>query len=192
MTIGKKLMLAFGAMLAFMLILAYSDLSSISSLGNLLEAEIGKTAKQAEIANALTVYAYQMRSTQRGVVLYSLLKDQSGVEQNQDAFRAGSERLEKAISDLRPILRKPAARGAVDAIQTDFDAWMPLYQQIQQFSANQRFDADFSRVVAKTAALNNDIESEADKLRQVQSETQAEEAQNASAAVPPAAGLPFC
>ena len=43
MTIGKKLTLAFGAVLVLLLGLAYSDLSSVASLDQELATEINQT-----------------------------------------------------------------------------------------------------------------------------------------------------
>jgi hypothetical protein len=80
MTIGKKLMLAFGAMLALVLGLAYSSLSSTSSLGQELDTTVNVTAKKTDWIGQIDTATSDLRVGQRGVVLYSILKDPARVE----------------------------------------------------------------------------------------------------------------
>jgi methyl-accepting chemotaxis protein len=183
MTIGKKLMLAFGAMLALALGLAYAALSSVGKVGNALDTEINKTAKKVDLANSIITYAYRMRSAQRGVVMYSQLKDPAKVDQNKEAFQSASDSLQKAIAEIRPLLVNQAAREAVDTMQANFTAWLPLYEELLKFCANQRFDTDFTRTLFTIGELNNDIEASAAEIIKAQRETQLEEEQSAAATV---------
>ncbi len=183
MTIGKKLMLSFGAMLALTVALAWSALSSIGGLSTALDNEINKTARKAEMAGAFAQAAYEMRAGQRGVVMYTVLKDPSKVEQSKEMFRSGSDHMQKTVSDIQPLLIKPAARQAVDNIQAALGAWLPLYQEIVKYCGEQRFDAEFTRVLDRTAELNDRVEQQSAKLLEVQKETQGEEEQASASMV---------
>jgi hypothetical protein len=50
MTIGKKLVLCFGAMLALVLGMGYSSLSSVGTLSTELDSAVNKTARKTELA----------------------------------------------------------------------------------------------------------------------------------------------
>lgn len=81
MTIGKKLMLAFGAMLALTLGLAYSSLTSVDSLGTELNTATTNLAKKSALVSQLSVGVANMSRAQRGLVLYSMLKQTAKAEE---------------------------------------------------------------------------------------------------------------
>ncbi len=53
MTIGKQLMLCFGAMLALVLCLGTSSLYSVGNLGTALDSAANKTARKTEMAGEI-------------------------------------------------------------------------------------------------------------------------------------------
>jgi methyl-accepting chemotaxis protein/methyl-accepting chemotaxis protein-1 (serine sensor receptor) len=183
MTIGRKLTLAFGAMLALVLGLGYSALSTAGNLGDALDTEINNTAKKIEIASAIAANVSQMRMGQRSVVMYTLLKAPAKADQSQELFRSGYDSLLKNIAEIRPLLVKPAAFQALNNIETALSAWLPLYQQILKFSAAGQFDADFAATADKTTELNNRLMAQTDGLVRLQKETEAVAAQSAAASV---------
>ena len=124
-----------------------------------------------------------MRSAQRGVVVFSVLKEPAKVEQNKQMFQAARNGIEKAVADIRPLLIKPASRQALDMIQTELISWPLLYQEILQQCGNQNFGSDLSRVMDKTGAINKVVSEATTQLLQVQKETQAESAQSAAGTI---------
>src|ERR1051326_1650605 len=86
-TIGKLLALSFGGLLAMVLVLGYASLSSIGTLSAQLDTAVNGTVAKVEIAGQIAADASDMRVGQRGVVMYSLLKDAAGVEQSKEIDR---------------------------------------------------------------------------------------------------------
>ncbi len=181
LTIGKKLMAGFGALLALVMGLAWSSMSTGSNLGAALDTQVNKTAVKSQLAASIAAAAYKMRSGQRGVVMYSALNHPEKVEQNAQIFAEGAAALQKAVSDIRPLLIKPEAISAVERIRTAFDSWQPLYQEIARRCAEKRFDGDLVVVLDKTGVVNKQLEEDAGTLIQVQKGIQAEAAKEAAA-----------
>ena len=164
MTIGKKLMLSFSALLALMLGLAYSSLSSTGTLSAELDTAINKTAKKTELAGQIQTAVSDMRAGQRGLILFSMLKDAPKVEMARETFRAASARVEKAMVEIRPMLVTEVGRQAVDTIQVQTGAWMPLYQEIERACAAQRFDAAMTSTMDRTVTMAGQMQKAADRL----------------------------
>lgn len=181
MTIGKKLMLSFGALLALMLGLAYSSLSSTGTLSAELDTAVNKTAKKIEIAGQIQTAVSDMRVGQRGLILFSMLKDTPKIEMAREAFRTGSARIEKAMVEIRPMLVTEAGRQVVDNIQAQTVTWTPLYQEIERACAAQRFDAAMTGTMDRTVAVAGLMQKAADQLMEMQRGLNQAAAENASA-----------
>jgi methyl-accepting chemotaxis protein/methyl-accepting chemotaxis protein-1 (serine sensor receptor) len=180
MSIGKKLTLAFAAMLALVLGLGYFGYASIDSLGKALDNQVNSTAKKAEIAGQIEAGAYKMRTAQRGLVMYALLKDPAKAKQNNELFQSSADTVAKEIAEMRPLLSKPAAREALDSMQADVTAWLPFYQEILKAANSKRFDAAFLRNMEKVAELNAHLDATNLRFLQIQTETQAEAVKSAA------------
>ena len=183
MTIGKKLVMCWSAMLALVLLLGYSSVHSVNNLNDALHTQISTTGKKTELASLIPLHVYQMRFAQRGIIMYSQLKDSANVKENETAFRVGYASIGNVLAKLRPLLVKPAGRQAVNDLQTELGAWMPLFDQLAKCSAEQRFDDEFSRALGASVKLNQQMVVDAEKLSQVQKEIQAETEQAAGATV---------
>ena len=168
MTIGKKLTLCFGGMLALVLGLGYSSVSSVRVLSTELDEAVNKTARKTELAGQIQTTVSEMRAAQRGVVLFSMTKDAPKSEAAKDAFRSAATRIEKAIAELRPLVTTEAGRQAVDAIPPQLSTWLALYQDIVQHCAAQRFDANMTSSMDRTAAVAGQTQKAAEQLAEAQ------------------------
>jgi len=166
MTIGKKLMLSFAGVVLMVLGLAYSSLRSIGSLVNSLDTAVNNTAKKVEIAEQLDCAAAYLRVGQRGVILYSVLKEPAIVERSKETFLSTTARIEKLAAELKPMVASGAGRESVETIQTQLANWQPLYQEIVQMSAAGRFDTTLNATVNKTIEMADQIQKAAQELQQ--------------------------
>lgn len=180
MTIGKKLTLGFGALLALVIGLGYSSLSSVGTLSSELDLAVNKTARKTELAGQIQTAVSDMRAGQRGLVLFSMLKDPPKVEMAREAFRTASTRIEKLMAEIRPMLVTEAGRQAVDTIQAPWGTWVPLYQEIAQACAAQRFDAAMTSAMDRTVTMAGQMQKGAEQLLEVQRGLLNTSAQNAA------------
>jgi methyl-accepting chemotaxis protein len=169
-TIGKKLMWAFGAMLALTLGLAYSSLSSVTSLGKQLDTTGNVTARKSQIAGELALNAAIMSRGQRGLVAYTALKDGAHAEAAKQMFYSSAAEMQKLLAELRPLLRVERARQAADSISQAVSAWTPLMQDLARLCAEQKFDQEMTGVLNKMADSGNLAIKSAGDLSQVEKE----------------------
>ncbi len=180
MTIGKKLMLAFGAVLALTLGLAYSSLTSINTLGAELDTAATKTAKKADLMSRISLGIANMSRAQRGLVLYSMLKDTSKAEQVGRPFLTTADNIEAQLAELRPLLETERAKQAVEKIASALVAWKPLYGDLAGLCTKQQFDTTLTATIDKMVDLGIEASKAADELAQTQRELFAASARKAT------------
>ena len=179
--IGMKLTLCFGAMLALVLGLGYSSLSSVGSLGAALDLAVNKTAKKSELAGNVQAAVWEMRAGQRGLVLFGMLKDPAKAETAREGFRAATARVERSLAEIRPLLVTEGARQAVDTIQEQLGAWIPLNQEIARAVAAQQFDAAMVNSMDRTVTMAAQMQKAGDVLLESQRSLLKAAAQDADA-----------
>jgi methyl-accepting chemotaxis protein/methyl-accepting chemotaxis protein-1 (serine sensor receptor) len=132
MTIGKKLIICFAAMLMAALGLGYTSWSSIGKLSGLLDTAVEKTAQKMNICGDLGKTLSEMESLERGMGLRVATQDPELVEQYQQAFAAKAAKAERGLNELRPLLVTDAARQAADALQVSLAAWQGAHQELMR------------------------------------------------------------
>ena len=160
MTIGKKLMLACGAMLALTLGLAYSSLSSVGSLGKALDVEINKTGKKIELVGAdpeKRVGNAGGRSA--GEVLYSVSQGaHQSVESEKELLRTGGDNIQKSIAEIRLLLVTPVGKQALERYGLGSRRLATGFGRNWRSCSNQRFDAELQQTITKSAELLGQID----------------------------------
>jgi len=175
MTIGKKLMFAIGGMLAVLLGLAYSSFSSLGTLGTLLDTAVNKTAKKMVLVGSIEVAVEHLRTAQRGVILYSMLKNPAVVNKSKELFSSSTAEVGKQVEQLRPMLVTEAGRHAADTIQAKVEAWQPLYHEIVRMSDAGQFDEKLNDTVNETLVNYEPMLKSVEQLQQLLSTIQAAE-----------------
>jgi methyl-accepting chemotaxis protein/methyl-accepting chemotaxis protein-1 (serine sensor receptor) len=153
MTIGKKLILSFGAMLMVTLGLAYSTLSSIAAISGQLETAVNATAQKVEIVHEIDKAASAMRVGQRGLILFSVLKQPDRAEQGRQQFLAATRRTNELLSELRRLLISEESRRDAATIESSVEAWKPLFEEISGLCARQQFDSKLLGLIDRTFAV---------------------------------------
>ncbi len=76
-----------------------------------------------------------MRAGQRGLILFSMMKDPAKVEMAKEAFRSASAKVEKIGGANASPAGDRAGRQSADTIQVQIGSWRPLYQQMRTRAA---------------------------------------------------------
>ena len=118
LTVGKKLMISFGIMLALTLGLAYSSLTSISSLSADLNTAVNSSAKKLDGSAQLTIDTSDMFSLERGMAVRAITNETAIVEKYRRDFERLASEAEKDIKDILPLLTTDAGRRAAETAQT--------------------------------------------------------------------------
>jgi methyl-accepting chemotaxis protein len=130
MTIGKKLMLGFAALLVVALGLAGGYLYSVGSLGGELKTATDVTAKKVFLISELQGNVFRMRSAQRGVMLYSLGKVPERAQSNKQDFETRAASVEQILGQIKPLLVLEKARQDVASIETELPQLKGYFEQI--------------------------------------------------------------
>ncbi len=157
MTISKKLMLSFGAMLAMVLFLGYSAVSSVDTLGSQLKTATTTTARKTEIAGQLAADAARMRVGQRGIIMFSMMKDQAGAKQSAGVFVDSAADIRKLLEELRPLIVTETGRRAAAEVEAQVNEWLPLYQEITDACSKRRFNVALTDTLHRTGVMDGRI-----------------------------------
>jgi methyl-accepting chemotaxis protein/methyl-accepting chemotaxis protein-1 (serine sensor receptor) len=162
MTIGKKLMISFGAALALIIALSYAYLSATSSLGKAVLEAYEVDAKKLDQSGLILKASGDMVAFEKGIVLRSFTKEQSKIVANEQNFKASNVKLEKAMSDLEPLLITEAAKKMVASMRQAHDSWMPLHEEVLRLSEAGQAEAasqvHINRVMPLIASLSASTE----------------------------------
>jgi methyl-accepting chemotaxis protein len=104
MAIGKKLILGFGALLVVALVLAVANLYSASSLGGEIRRANEVTARKIFLISEIQGQLYRMRTSVRGIMLFSLMSDPERVRGAKADFDSRAASVENLIGQLSPLV----------------------------------------------------------------------------------------
>jgi methyl-accepting chemotaxis protein/methyl-accepting chemotaxis protein-1 (serine sensor receptor) len=116
-TIGKKLFLGIGTLTAFTFALGVTAVFGMSSIGDLVHTLVGKTVQKYVLADQMKYEASQLTSLNRSILVRGFVKDLPAMESFNRKFKATMEELQANIETVKPMLVRPEAKQAVQAIQ---------------------------------------------------------------------------
>src|ERR1022692_2761701 len=131
MTIGKKLVFCFAAMLIAMFGLGTSSWYSMGKLGSLLDTAVNKTATKLELCGHLSKTLSDMVSQERSIALRASIKDWGNVEQHKRTFAAKIAEADNDLKEIGLLLVTDAGRQAIDSLQTSLTAWQGAHHRGQ-------------------------------------------------------------
>lgn len=169
MTIGKKLMLGFGVTLALVFALAYSSLSSIGSLGKELDLTAVGGHKMF-LMGQMDAAVSDMRVGQRGVVMYSMMKDPARVETANQMHLNSEASILKMVAELKPLLQTDRGKRAVETLVTSLEAWRPHYKEVRDLCAKEQFNEELKRAIDQGVAQSVQMSQATDDVIQAQNE----------------------
>jgi methyl-accepting chemotaxis protein/methyl-accepting chemotaxis protein-1 (serine sensor receptor) len=130
MTIGKKLIFCFAAMLTAALGLGYSSWHSAGLLGGLLDTAIGKAARIQELGGRLDKTLSDMGSIERGTALRVSVDDPDSVEENRRAFAAKLAQADNDVKEIRATVVFEAGRQQLDAVTATLAVWQSADREL--------------------------------------------------------------
>jgi len=94
--------------------LAYSSLSSLGTLSDELNTATSVTARKTELAGQIETSGAYLRTAQRGVILYSVLKEPAMVEKSKVLFASHSAEINAVVDEtIRPSASPTRYRALV-------------------------------------------------------------------------------
>jgi len=103
MSLGKKLLSGFGAMLALVMVQSAGTLLVTHDLNEDLKRAANVTARKQYLAGEVNAAASELASSERGTVLSNMLSDATREQECQQRFHTRAAILQKALADLHGL-----------------------------------------------------------------------------------------
>ncbi len=130
MTIGKKLMLGYAAILLVALALGGAYLYSVGSLAGELRAATDLTAKRVFPTAELQQQLFRLRGDQRGVMLYSVAKIPEKAHRNKSEFESHAASAETLLGQIKPLLVLEQGRRDAAIIEAELPNCKSYFEQV--------------------------------------------------------------
>ncbi len=169
MTVGKKLMIGFGAMFAMVLAVGYSSETAIKSLGARLH-ESGNCARSVEEAGAIQTSVAAMRAAARSTILSAVLKEDAEWKKARESYQAEVNRVSQVLDEMRSLLDDEREKRTLERVQEGLTAWVPLYEQMDELLAAGKFQEANELRKGKQVAAANEMSKAATELLAIQKE----------------------
>ncbi len=151
MTLGKKLMLGFGSIIAVALILGATSLNAIGKLANSFDTTVTKSVRKLVLADLINVASSDLLAAQRGVIVYGYAKNPAGIENAKQLFSSASTRYEKAIQEIRPLIENEEAKRVTGELESGLSTWQSVTAEVIRLA--EAGDADGAMKVAAEKGL---------------------------------------
>ena len=164
MTIGTKLMMSTGAMLASAAALSYMGLSSIGTFKDLFDNAAGKSIRKVSLAKGVAFAGTEMLSAQRGSILAAVEKDQGALTRMQADFQKAADNIRGSVAEFQRLATKEESRRLSADILNAVDEWEPHYREIVRLSGAGNL-AEVSRIREEiTVPISNRIAEDTGRL----------------------------
>ena len=141
MSLTKKLLVSFAAMLGLVLLLGVGGLLVSRDLSGDLERAANVTARQQYLAGQVSAGAAELTSLERGSVLASMLADTAHLQAYQQAFSQHAENLRKSLSELRKTADSREAPARLQNLEQQALAVTQAHEELRQAMGKQQMDA---------------------------------------------------
>jgi methyl-accepting chemotaxis protein len=141
MTLTRKLLSGFGAMVALLLLMSVGALMEIRSLSIDLDRAANVTARKQYLAGEVNAAASSMASFERGSVLSAMLADKTHSDEFLAKFETGASELKKGLGNLHRIAQSPGTEALLQRLDSQSASVMEAHSEFRRGMANQQMDA---------------------------------------------------
>jgi methyl-accepting chemotaxis protein len=181
MSIGRKLGIGFGIMLALMLLLSAGALIVTHDLNQELMLAANVTARQQYLAGEVNAATSEMANTERASVLAAMLSDGAHAPAYQQRFAERADLLRKALKDLDGIAGGDDTASLIRTLDRQATAVLEGHEELRQAIAHQQLDAALVIFAQKVQPQLEEIGRGASSLVDHQNKTLAASSSDAAA-----------
>src|SRR5689334_3604137 len=141
MTLGRKIVTGFAAMLSLVLILSAAALLSLRSISDDLDRAAKVTARKQYLAGNVNSAASEMASLARASVLAAVVGDTAGSAAHLQEFQAPQSRLAAAVAETRQLGASADGLAALDKLEQRAAVVRQGQENLRHAMANQQLDS---------------------------------------------------
>jgi len=130
MTVGKRLGLAFGVLLALIGVQSYVVLTGFKSMNAAFADVIDHRVQQVQLSAKLDADIWALRASNRGIMMGAYLKSPSAMAAAKDAWKKAIAEANTILEKLRASSRTAAGRDLVDQMSTSIARVAPLADEV--------------------------------------------------------------
>jgi methyl-accepting chemotaxis protein/methyl-accepting chemotaxis protein-1 (serine sensor receptor) len=157
MSLTKKLLGAFGVMLALVLILSGGALFVTRSLNRDLDRAARVTARKQYLAGDVNASTSVLTSLERGYAMAAMLGDLPQAASLEQSFRERAQRLDRALADLRTISDTAQTTALVDNLAQQAAVVDQAHAEMSREMARQQMDSAMTVFTSKVLPRLEDI-----------------------------------
>ncbi len=144
MSIGRKLMISFGVMLALIFLIGGGAMLVVGDLNGDLDRAANVTARRQYLDGDLSASAAEMTSLERGCVLAAIVGDKNKSAGHLERFQTVQQRMQQDLAQLQKLMATQEARTRLRAFEQQSSAVAQAHEEFRQAMANQQMDAAIS------------------------------------------------
>jgi methyl-accepting chemotaxis protein len=173
MSFGKKLMIAFAAMLAATGALAIASWTGIGSVSAELAIATQKTAKKADLEATIECGVANMTSLERGEIARVVVNDMMKAQQYENSFLERKKLVEAALVEIRPFLTMERGKRDIEIVDGKLAGWMSIHSAFWKAIQEKRVKAAIE-IRDNVAGSASEIAQAAEDIRDLQRQLNAE------------------
>jgi methyl-accepting chemotaxis protein len=168
MTMGKKLMLSFGAVVAVVVLLSVAALSAISSLKTRFDATVDKTARKIVLADNVNTAVSNLFAAQRGLIVMRYAKDFERTGTAREMFRKNLEVINKSLEELRPLTVLPEMKQINEDMAREVPEWVAVFSEIDRLCESGSPDAAWKIAKEKSLPIYQRLGAQAARVTEIE------------------------
>jgi len=133
MTISKKLYASFGAALGFTLIMGATAWNSLTHIGSQVKVSSSSTHK-LELAGEVETLTSNMLSTERGMIVRTLLRDQQRVEEYQSQFHDYAAKRQEILKEEKILATSEKARQLIQEMLDSDEQRVQAHEELYRLA----------------------------------------------------------
>jgi methyl-accepting chemotaxis protein len=140
LTIGKQIGWSVGSMLAACALVGSAGWWYVSDLGDRVDKAYSVSVRQSRLVGDLTAQVFTCRLQQRGMLLFSHIKDDGQVAKCHDAFGKAMAAALDLTATIRPLLRTDGGRELLNKVQAGIEEYKAAQAQDWTILASGKVD----------------------------------------------------
>jgi methyl-accepting chemotaxis protein len=175
LTVGQKLTTGFAAMMLVVLALAFSSLYSTGSVASELAASTGTPVKLF-LAGSMKAAANNLRSNQRGAIMYSLENDKEHAEATREDYLKNQQEMAAMIAGVKPLLTTEKSKTLIKNLESYVGEYNSYFQQLSALCSAGKAKGAFLLYRDKVSPIGAAMEKSAGDMMELEKQLMAESA----------------
>ncbi|RXH58775.1 methyl-accepting chemotaxis protein [Granulicella sibirica] len=116
-TIGKKLFLGVGILVAFTFVQGLTAFFTMSSVGDRMHTVVLRTVRKQTLAHEMDRDASDLLAETRGIEVRGFAKDKTAIDNYYQQFNATADDMQASLREIMPLIAKPGDKQSLGEMQ---------------------------------------------------------------------------